>query len=267
VSAKLRFEYSSSISFLAKHSFANTKTSVNRRLTYNFIGKGYLGNAIMKINFLFLLFCPSVLLPCTLGAQVQVSKEPFHKKVLENNYIRLLDVWLKPGDTTHFHVHSLPSVFLQFTTTHVSTQEKGKAWIKDQNTEGKLSFKPFGKDSIIHRVTNCDTKPFHVTDMELLSPYESKFPMHQLPFPVILDNDRVIAYRLDGSSFNELVNSTHGPMLAELVKGHEVVYTDIVSKKSITLKEGKCLYIPPGNTFQFSTVEEDAINLVLIEIK
>ena len=218
-------------------------------------------------NLLFRLFCLSALLPSCLSAQVQVSKEPLHKKVLENNYIRLLDVWVKPGDTTQFHIHSLPSVFLHFTTTNISTQVKGKDWVKEQNTEGKLSFKPFGKDSVIHRVTNCDTRPFHVTDMELLSPYKSKFPLHQLPFPILLDNDRVIAYRLDGSSFSEHINSTHGPMLAELVKGHEVMYTDIVTKKSITIKEGKYLYIPPGNTFQFSIIEEEAINLVLIEIK
>ena len=221
-------------------------------------------------NFLFRLFCLSALsalLPFTLVAQVQVSKEPLHKKVLENNYIRLLDVWVKPGDTTQFHIHSLPSVFLHFTTSNISTQVQGKEWIKDQNTEGKLSFKPFGKDSIIHRVTNCDSKSYHVTDMELLSTYESRFPFHELPFPIILDNDRVIGYRLDQSSFSEHINSTHGPMLAELVKGHEVTYTDIVTKKSITIKEGKYLYIPPGNTFQFSTVEDETINLVLIEIK
>jgi quercetin dioxygenase-like cupin family protein len=214
-----------------------------------------------------ILFSLSALLPFTLVAQVQVSKEPLHKKVLENNYIRLLDVWVKPGDTTQFHVHSLPSVFLHFTTSSISTQVKGKEWIKDQNTEGKLLYKPFGKDSIIHRVTNCDTKPYHVTDMELLSAYESRFPFHVLPFPIILDNDRVIGYRLDQSSFSEHINSTHGPMLAQLVKGHEVTYTDIVTKKSITIKEGKYLYIPPGNTFQFSTIEDEAINLVLIEIK
>jgi hypothetical protein len=216
---------------------------------------------------LFCLFCLSALLPLTLVAQVPVSKEPLHKKVIENNYIRLLDVWVKPGDTTQFHIHSLPSVFLQFTTSNVSTQVKGKAWIKEQNTEGNLYFKPFGKDSVIHRVTNCDAKPFHVTDLELLSPYVSKFPLHQLPFPIILDNEKVIAYRLNASLLSEQVNSTHGPMLAELVKGHEVLYTDIVTKKSIPMKEGKYLYIPPGNTFQFSVIEDENINLVLIEIK
>ena len=50
-----------------------------------------------------------------LTAQVQVSKEPRHKKVLENKYIRLLDVNIPPGDTSLFHIHSTPSVFLHFT--------------------------------------------------------------------------------------------------------------------------------------------------------
>jgi quercetin dioxygenase-like cupin family protein len=45
-------------------------------------------------------------------AQVQVREEPRHRPVLENKYIRLLDVWLPPGDTTLFHIHSTPSVFV-----------------------------------------------------------------------------------------------------------------------------------------------------------
>ena len=72
-----------------------------------------------------ILLCSSVLI-----AQVQVSKEPRHKKVLENKYIRLLDVWLQPGDTTLFHIHSTPSVFLQFTNTAIAIQVKGQDWVK-----------------------------------------------------------------------------------------------------------------------------------------
>ena len=69
-----------------------------------------------KTNFLTVLL---LLHTAVLSAQVQVSKEPLHKKVLENKYIRLLDVWMQPGDTSLFHIHSTPSVFVHFTTTVV----------------------------------------------------------------------------------------------------------------------------------------------------
>jgi len=63
-----------------------------------------------------------MLLTCSVvTAQVQVSKEPMHKKVLENKFIRLMNVWLQPGDTTMFHIHSTPSVFLHFSNAMMST--------------------------------------------------------------------------------------------------------------------------------------------------
>ena len=63
-----------------------------------------------------------ILYSSILTAQVQVSKEPHHKNVLENKYIRLLDVWIKPGDTTLFHMHSTPSLFLFLTDTYAGSQ-------------------------------------------------------------------------------------------------------------------------------------------------
>jgi len=186
---------------------------------------------------------------------------------MENQYFRLLEVKLKPRDTTQFHIHTLPSIFTQFTDNIVSSQVKGQSWVNDHNVEGNVYYKPYGKDSTIHRVTNCDKVPFHVTDMELLAPYESKFPFHSMPFPVLLDNERIVAYQLNASSLDEKVNSTHGPMLVELIRGNEVTYLDIVTKKSIPLKAGKYLYIPPGNTFSFSVKGGGDINMVLIEIK
>ena len=81
-----------------------------------------------KITFFSaaLLFCSSVL-----TAQVPVREEPFHHKILENKYIRLLDVWMQPGDTSMLHIHSTPSLFLHFTSTVVCVQIKGEAWTKN----------------------------------------------------------------------------------------------------------------------------------------
>ncbi|HLO37062.1 MAG TPA: hypothetical protein VK173_01090, partial [Lacibacter sp.] len=89
-----------------------------------------------------------------LSAQVQVSKEPLHKKVLENKYIRLLDVWIKPGDTSLFHIHSTPSVFLIFTTTTYAAQEKNKDWTTAKVTPGFSWYRSFYKDTQVHRVAN-----------------------------------------------------------------------------------------------------------------
>lgn len=217
-----------------------------------------------KITFFFaaMLFSSSVL-----TGQVQVSKEPLHKKVLENKYIRLLDVWLQPGDTTLFHIHSTPSVFLQFTNTTLGIQVKGQNWLRDQSVEGNASYRSFSPEILIHRVSNWDTVPFHVTDTEILSSLKPGNQLKPLPFTVLFENEKVIAYRVAGSLFSNEIISNRGPMIAELVAGNEIVFHDTMGKKSTKIKTGKYLYIKPGASFYFSAKENEEINMVLFEIK
>src|ERR1019366_10030778 len=44
------------------------------------------------------------------GAQspVPVRDEPLHKVVLENSYLRLIDVRIPPGGQTLYHIHKIP---------------------------------------------------------------------------------------------------------------------------------------------------------------
>ena len=200
-------------------------------------------------------------------AQVQVRKEPRHKNVLENKYIRLLDVWMQPGDTSLFHIHSTPSLFLHFTTTAVCVQIKGKAWTKNKNTAGNASYTSFINDTLVHRVSNCDTVPFHVTDIEILSSYKPATALKPLPFTVLFDNEKAIAYRLSGTTFNNQLITDRGPMVAELVAGDEVICYNTKKKRSTTIKTGKYLYIKPGSSFYFTAKENEKNNLVLFEIK
>lgn len=202
-----------------------------------------------------------------LTAQVPVREEPFHQNVLENKYIRLLDVWIKPGDTSLFHIHNTPSLFLHFTSTWVCVQIKGNAWTKNKNKEGNASYSSFINESLVHRVSNCDTVPFHVTDIEILSSYKPATALKPLPFAVLLENEKAIAYRLSSTSFNGKLINGRGPIVAELVAGAEVTCYDTVNKRSTPIKAGKFLYLEPGSSFYFSTTENKETNLVLFEIR
>lgn len=217
-----------------------------------------------KIIILLLvsLFCSTVSM-----AQIQVSKEPRHVPMIENKYIRLLDVWLQPGDTTGYHIHSTPSVFLYFTTTWTGSQIQGRDWVKSQSIAGYAWYTSYIPDSVIHRVLNYDTAAFHVTDTELLSVFNPDGGLKPLPFTVLFENERVFAYRLDNASFNKKFISKRGPMVAELVEGEGVSYFDTRTKKSSRIEPGKYLFIEPGSSFYFSAEGESKINLVLFEIK
>jgi hypothetical protein len=217
-----------------------------------------------KTNLLLTLLC---LQSAVLTAQVQVSKEPRHNNMLENKYVRFLDVNIPSGDTSLFHIHSTPSVFLHFTTTVVCSQIKGKEWITAKNKEGDASYRSFVNDTLVHRVSNCDTVPFHVTDVELLSPYKPDKKLPLLPFTLLFENEKVFAYRLTAGTFNKQLMNGRGPMIAQLVTGGDVKLHNKKGKELSTLKTGKYLYIKPGTAFYFSAAEDAAINMVLIEIK
>lgn len=218
----------------------------------------------IRLNLIlaYLLLYSSVL-----SAQVQVRKEPRHKKVFENKYFRLLDVWIKPGDTTLFHIHSTPSLFLRFTNSDVTSQIIGQGWVKNRNERGTASFSSYADDTLVHRVSNIDTSLFHVTDIELLSSYKPHIPIQPLPFTVIFDNEKAIAYKLTASSLNKNIISNRRPLIAQLVEGREVIFYDVMKKKTTVLLTGKYLYINPKSSFYFSAKENETINMVLFEIK
>lgn len=212
--------------------------------------------------FVALLFSSAALI-----AQVPVREEPRHHNVFENQYIRLLDVWINPGDTSLFHIHATPSLFLHFTNTPVAAQIKGSAWTSAINKAGAASYRSFINDTLVHRVSNQDTALFHVTDIELLSPYKPVTQLNPLPFTVLFENEKAVAYRLSNTSLTNQVISGRGPMVAELVAGDEVTCYDTMTKRSTRIKTGKYLYIEPGSSIYFSATGNKEVNMVLFEIK
>ena len=70
-----------------------------------------------KYLLLILILCSNILIK----AQVQVRNEPRHHNVFENEFVRILDVYLPPNDTTQYHIHNTPSVFIVLTNCFISS--------------------------------------------------------------------------------------------------------------------------------------------------
>src|SRR5689334_22094332 len=107
---------------------------------------------MQKIYF----FIAAIFLSQLTTAQPAVRNEPRHHNVFENDYVRILDVFLPPHDTTQFHIHNTPSVFIMLTKTSTGSQLAGKQPSKDVSVAGS-----FWYDSLvtprIHRVWNEDS--------------------------------------------------------------------------------------------------------------
>ncbi len=219
-----------------------------------------------KTSLFFTLF---LLWSGLLIAQVPVSQEPSHHIAFQNQYIRLLDVRLKPGDTTQFHIHATPSLFLHLSNTNVSTQIMGEEWVRDRNENGKTWYKAFAPDILVHRVTNCDTVPFHVTDLEILSSFDTTTltPYIHLPFDLLFENEKAVTYGITNKNILQKISKNRGPLIAELATGDNVFFHNPVTRQSIEIMAGDYLYIEPGTSFYFTGSDKSDIKMILFEIK
>jgi hypothetical protein len=203
-------------------------------------------------------------------AQVPVSKEPRHHNIFENGHIRLLDVHILPGDTTQFHIHATPSVFLILTNTvkvgsQVISEEK-RAKLTTTDNEN-IWYESFQKQPRIHRVWNADTAEYHVMDIELTNkdfiPIDS--PIRQPFFKLLFDEIPVRVYRLSLSTIGSLpIPSRKADVL--IVRLKDIPYDDYINGKSMR-KQGDFIYIPAGNPIEIKKVNAGEDEYAFFELK
>src|SRR6195952_5107256 len=146
-------------------------------------------------------FAIYLLLNVLCAAQIPVSQEPRHHKILENDHLRLLDVHIPPGDTSMIHLHATPSVFVVLNNVKtgsqvISEEDHSKSPIPHF---GNIWFEGFYEKPRIHRVWNSDSSEFHVMDVELINKNYITIngSIKQAPFTFLFDEKPVRAVHRD----------------------------------------------------------------------
>jgi hypothetical protein len=129
--------------------------------------------------------------PAFISAQVHVRDEPRHHHVFENEFISIIDVHLGPGDTTKYHLHNTPSVFVTLKDVKVGSQLVGQEPQKGANISGLAMYDEI-RTPRIHRVWNEDTGWFHVMDIELIGQQPKNNVSMLNPGKLILKDDEII---------------------------------------------------------------------------
>lgn len=106
---------------------------------------------------------------------VSVEQEPHHEVVFENQYVRVLDVVIRPFETTLFHTHALDNVAIQLSDARIKRQSAGGDWIASDAKEGSVGFNAGTKKPYTHRIANEGTTVFHVLDIEILDLPSAKY--------------------------------------------------------------------------------------------
>jgi hypothetical protein len=218
-----------------------------------------------KYLLLISTLCNAILV----SAQVQVRNEPRHHNVFENKFARILDVYLAPGDTTLYHMHNTPSVFIVFTNTNVGSQLIGKQSQKGANITGEVSYDSLNTPRI-HRVWNEDTSWFHVMDIELTSPKPKKniAVLQNTGLKLSFNERQVNGYNIElkAASILQLPKSENGYLLISK-SGSAVEFKIHDAVQDRIMKPSHYIWIEAGKNFSIIVKDNQSANFVLLQFK
>ena len=198
-------------------------------------------------------------------AQVQVSEEPRHHKVFDNGWVRVLDVHIPAGDTSQWHKHSTPSVFLILSDTKTGSEAKIEPK-QPPFTDGRIWFEGFQDTPRIHRVWNKDDHEFHVIDMEL--PHKPNGvidgPFKDSAFKLLFDERPVRGYRLTLRAGATLYpGARKAPVMVIRVDDGPAVWV----QGELLSKRGDYLFIPAGRKLDWRNDKGQDAKLAVFELK
>ena len=216
-------------------------------------------------QLLLILFLLPVL---KLAAQdtVAAHREPLHKNVFENQYVRVLELHIAPGDTTLFHKHEIPVVSVSLHPVRTGGQtivdDKGP---KVQSLDRRITFDGFYQSPRIHRVWNRDTSVFHWMDIEILTKGDRTLesPLALDGFTQVFDAPPVRAYRLALKSDQKIELKRTAPLLIVGISSAGKVKAN----KETFSKQGDFLFVPPSVKVSLENKARQEYTLAVLELK
>jgi quercetin dioxygenase-like cupin family protein len=199
-------------------------------------------------------------------AQVQVSEEPMHHKVFDNGWVRVLDVHVPAGDTSLWHKHSTPSVFLILSATKTGSEVRVEPKGRPAFTDGKIWFEGFYDTPRIHRVWNEDDHEFHVIDMELPhKPYkELGAPFTDSAFHLLFDERPVRGYRMTLAGKRQLrLKERQSPVVIICVDDGAAVRVGGATLR----KKGDYVFVAAGGKLDLVNEGQGEVKMAVFELK
>lgn len=104
---------------------------------------------------------------------VEITSEPRHHLVFQNEYVRVFDVTVAPRDTTLVHRHNHDYLFVTLGDSDVVSARPGEKPVSLLLKDGEVRFTP---GNFAHAAINNSDHPFHNITIELLKPTTNQQP-------------------------------------------------------------------------------------------
>jgi hypothetical protein len=211
-----------------------------------------------------------LLLGTAISAQLPVRNEPRHHNIFENDFVRILDVHIPPGDTTQYHLHHTPSVFTTFTKTRTASQLKDQPSLPGSySVAGEIWYYSLVTPRL-HRVWNEDSTWFHVMDVELVAakPLIKPTVLTATSLKLLYNESLANIYKLQlkkGETISLPVLST-GYILISLGNARVDLFTNKLVEHRV-LQAGNFAWIAAGNSVIIKLVDDGKSGFSLIQLK
>lgn len=119
----------------------------------------------------FILAALTTVVPAPV-APVPVDREPYHRTLFQNNFVRVLDVQIPPGQITKYHIHASPLITVFLLDARTSAQILGEAPgpVSSQGAVPNLGDNWNQSLPYTHRVKNVGSVSSHGILAEWLAP-------------------------------------------------------------------------------------------------
>jgi quercetin dioxygenase-like cupin family protein len=117
------------------------------------------------LGLVVLLSAAAVLVYTQQPAEVEITSEPSHHQVIQNEFVRVFDVTVAPKSSTLVHRHRHDYLFVTLGDSDVINARAGANPVPLHLKDGEIRFTP---GNFAHAAINSSDKPFHNLTIELL---------------------------------------------------------------------------------------------------
>ena len=202
------------------------------------------------------------------------NEEPRHVVMLENEWVRVIDVEIPEGERTLYHTHSLDYPYVLVTSVTLYNQIYGQEPKDVKMQAGFIGYyDAASKGAYTHRFINRGPGTFRAIGIELLKPMEvPAAPNAALPAlagaEIALDNGRVGAYRIriaPGKSIGPL--TIPGPSIRVAMGEGKMVHETEDTQSETRIAPAQFVFQPQTTTAVFTNTGATELELVEFVLK
>ncbi len=211
---------------------------------------------------------------------VEITSEPSHHLVLQNEYVRVFDVTVAPKASTLIHRHNHDYLFVTLGDSDVISARVGEKPVSLILKDGEVRYTP---GNFAHAAINNSDQPFHNITIELLKPSSKVTTCTELCTTLHCSNghkancskvvynissDQWLASLMTVPPSSQLERDMHGnPHLVIAVSDLDLTSQTGAASNSIQRQPGGLLWVPAGHAYTLVNKSQNPAKFVTLEFK